>query len=107
DVVLTVAKQYLKPLKRAGVDTLILGCTHYPLFKPVIKEIMGKNVILIDSAKQVAIEVNKILTNENLLNKKGKGRHEFFVSDNPEWFQGLAQRFLGKAVKNVRKVNNV
>ncbi|MCX5714514.1 MAG: glutamate racemase [Candidatus Omnitrophica bacterium] len=107
DVVLTVAKQYLKPLKRAGVDTLILGCTHYPLLKPVIKEVMGENVILIDSAKQVAMEVNKILTNENLLNKKGRGRHEFFVSDNPEWFQNLARRFLGKPIKNVRKVNNV
>jgi len=106
-VVKTVAQQYLKPLKDAGVDTVILGCTHYPLLKGVIKEVMGDNVILIDSAKQVAIEVNKILSNEGLLNKKGKGRHEFFVSDNPEWFSSLAQRFLGRPVINVKKVANV
>ncbi|PIP19542.1 MAG: glutamate racemase [Candidatus Omnitrophica bacterium CG08_land_8_20_14_0_20_41_16] len=105
DVVLTVAKHYLKPLKDAGVDTLILGCTHYPLLKKVISGVMGKNVILIDSAKQVAMEVNKILAADGLLNSKGKGRHEFFVSDNPEWFKNLAGRFLGRPAKNVKKVN--
>jgi len=107
EVVTNVVKHYLKPFKQAGVDTLILGCTHYPLLKPVIKEVMGKGVTLIDSAKQVAIEVNEILANEGLLNKKGKGKHEFFVSDNPEWFSNLAQRFLGRPLKNVKKVNNV
>jgi glutamate racemase len=107
DVVATVAKQYLKPLKAAGVDTVILGCTHYPLLKGVIGEVMGKNVTLIDSAKQVAVEVHKILSNEGLLNEKGKGRRDFFVSDNPEWFSALASRFLGAPVKNVKKVNNV
>lgn len=106
-VVTTVVKHYLKPLKEAGVDTVILGCTHYPLLKPVIKEAMGKDVALIDSAKQVAVEVHKIISSEGLLNKKGKGKHEFFVSDNPEWFSNLAQRFLGRPVKNVKKVNSV
>ena len=107
DVVKTVVKYYLKPLKKAGVDTLILGCTHYPLLKNLIQDEMGKNVTLIDSAKQVAVEVNKILANEGLLHKKGKGRHKFFVSDNPEWFSNLAERFLGEPVRNVKKVNNV
>ncbi|MFA5286807.1 MAG: glutamate racemase [Candidatus Omnitrophota bacterium] len=107
DVVLTVAKRYLKPLKDAGVDTLILGCTHYPLLKKVIKDVMGKNVTLIDSAKQVAVEVNKILSEEGILNIRGKGRPDFFVSDNPEWFKGLAERFLGRPVKNVKKVESV
>ena len=105
DVVTNVAKTYLKPLKDAGVDTLILGCTHYPLLKPVIQKIMGDGVILIDSAKQVAVEVKNILSKEDLLNKNGKGKLEFFVSDNPEWFSDLAQRFLGQPVKNVKKVN--
>ncbi|MFA5275312.1 MAG: glutamate racemase [Candidatus Omnitrophota bacterium] len=105
EVVTRVAKTYLKPLKDAGVDTLILGCTHYPLLKPVIQKIMGQGVTLIDSAKQVAIEVKDILSREDMLNKNGKGRHEFFVSDNPEWFSALAQRFLGEPVKNVKKVN--
>jgi glutamate racemase len=104
-VVLDVARAYLKPLKAAGVDTVILGCTHYPLLKPVIKEVLGKNITLIDSAKQVAIEVKKILAAENLLNTGGRVKHKFYVSDNPEWFSGLAKRFLGKPLYNAKKVN--
>ncbi|MFA6216983.1 MAG: glutamate racemase [Candidatus Omnitrophota bacterium] len=106
-IVMEVARTYLKPLKDARVDTVILGCTHYPLLKPVIKEIMGPQVTLIDSAKQVAIEVKKILSSEGLLtSSRKKPENKFYVSDNPEWFSGLAQRFLGRAVRNVKKVNN-
>lgn len=111
-----VARNYLKPFKKSGVDTLILGCTHYPLLKPVIQKVLGADVALIDSAKQAALEVKKILAAEGLLNKgrrgsprrnggEGRSRHRFFVSDNPEWFSGLAKRFLGNSPKNVRKVN--
>jgi len=102
-VVLEVAKSYLKPLKNAGVDTVILGCTHYPLLKPVIKEVMGHDVTLIDSAKQVAAEVKKILAAENLLNEGRRGKHKFYVSDNPEWFSSLAKRFLGQPLRDVKK----
>ena len=107
NVVLEVARTYLKPLKSAGVDTVILGCTHYPLLKPVIKEVLGEKVKLIDSARQVGMEVKKILSVEGLLNKERRGRHKFYVSDNPEWFTGLAERFLGQKVKDVSKVNYV
>ncbi|MBI4706364.1 MAG: glutamate racemase [Candidatus Omnitrophica bacterium] len=103
DVVLDVARTYLKPLKDARVDTVILGCTHYPLLRPVIKQVLGENVTLIDSAKQVAVEVKKILGSENILNTKGKGKHSFYVSDNPEWFSGLAERFLGNSLKKKKK----
>jgi len=102
-VVLEVAKAYLKPLKHARVDTIILGCTHYPLLKPIIRKVMGGNVILIDSAQQVAVEVKKILTQEGLLSKNGKGKHKFYVSDNPEWFSELAKRFLGVQVKGIKQ----
>jgi len=103
EVVLSVARTYLKPLKDAGVDTVILGCTHYPLLKAVIKEVMGKKVILIDSAKKVAVEVKNILASEGMLSKGHRGKQKFYVSDNPEWFSGLAESFLGKSVKDVRK----
>ncbi|MDD4908143.1 MAG: glutamate racemase [Candidatus Omnitrophica bacterium] len=103
EVVMSVARDYLKALKDAKVDTLILGCTHYPILRPVIKKVMGEGVTLIDSAKQVAIEVKNILQHENTLNKKGKGGQKFFVSDNPEWFSGLANTFLGRPVKDVKK----
>jgi glutamate racemase len=104
-VVLEVARTYLKPLKDARVDTAILGCTHYPLLKPVIKKVLGENVTLIDSAKQVAIEVKKILAQEGLLIKAGKGKRRFYVSDNPEWFSDLAGRFLGEKIPDAEKVS--
>lgn len=104
DVVTQVAKTYLKPLKDAKCDTVILGCTHYPLLKPVIKKVMGEGVELIDSAKQVAIEVKKILSAESLLSNKRKGKIKFFVSDNPEWFSDLAAGFLGEKIKDVSKI---
>ncbi|MDD5246667.1 MAG: glutamate racemase [Candidatus Omnitrophica bacterium] len=107
EVVLQVARDYLRPLKEARVDTVILGCTHYPLLKPVIKEVMGDSVTLIDSAKQVAIDVKKILSSEKLLNKERKSRNKFYVSDNAEWFGSMARRFLGRPVQDVRKINNL
>ncbi|MFH0935932.1 MAG: glutamate racemase [Candidatus Omnitrophota bacterium] len=106
-VVLEVARSYLKPLKASGVDTVILGCTHYPLLKTVIRKILGQSVTLIDSAKQVAVEVKNILASEGLLNSGHTGKSRFYVSDNPEWFSALAARFLGRRAKNISRVNNV
>jgi glutamate racemase len=76
-VVQEVAEKYLYPLKKAEVDTVILGCTHYPLLKNVIKKVLGKDVCLIDSAKQVAVEVKNILAVQGSLNKTGTGRRKF------------------------------
>lgn len=106
-VVEDVVRMYLNPLKKAKVDTVILGCTHYPLLKPVIKQVLGNDVKLVDSAKQVAVEVKRILTTESLINKEksSKGKQKFYVSDNPKWFNDLACRFLGKVVKDVTKVD--
>lgn len=105
NAVLEVARNYLASIKKSGVDTVILGCTHYPLLKPVIKQVLGDNVLLIDSAKQVAIEIKKILSSESMCNGKRKGSQSFFVSDNPDWFRSLASRFLGQSIQSVRKVD--
>jgi glutamate racemase len=105
-VVLDVARQYLKPLKTAEADTVILGCTHYPLLKPVIRQVLGKDVTLIDSAKQVAMEVKKILGENSSLNRNGRGKHKYYVSDNPEWFTSIAKRFLGQVPQDVSKANS-
>jgi glutamate racemase len=107
EVVVNVVRSYLKPLRDAGVDTVILGCTHYPLLKPVIQAFLGKQVTLIDSAKQVAFEVKKILVSEDMLNRGKGGKQKYYVSDNPEWFSSLAQRFMGRKLTDVRKVDNV
>jgi glutamate racemase len=106
-VVAEVAKTYLKPLKDNRVDTLILGCTHYPVLKNIIKEVMGPGVTLIDSAKQVAIEVKNILSSEGSAAKGRTGKHSFYVSDNPQWFTDLAGRFLGRKINDARRVDHV
>ena len=108
DITRIVAGKYLLPFKKRGVDTLILGCTHYPLLKQSIKDIMGTNVTLIDSAQQVAVEVRHILTQEGLLKKKHSSSSiEYFVSDEVAIFKNVAKKFLGKELKHVKKVNNV
>jgi glutamate racemase len=106
NVTFQVAKKYLSPLKKFGVDTLILGCTHYPLLKSVIKKVMGKDVVLVDSAKQVACEVKEILANQGMLSSKRKRsdiRRVFYVTDAPQNFSKLAERFLGYPLSDVRK----
>jgi glutamate racemase len=72
----------------------------------VIKKVMGDKVTLIDSAKQVAIEVKDILGSEDLLNRNHRGKYKLYVSDNAEWFSSLARRFLGQNIIQVKKVNS-
>ncbi len=99
-----VAKQYLAPIKKAGVDALILGCTHYPLLKNVLHSVMGPKVALIDSAEEVAAQVRQTLLEKGLLRiRLSPAGHVFLVSDEPENFKRLAGRFLGGGVKDVRK----
>ena len=99
-----IAKEYLEPLIKRKVDTLVLGCTHYPLLKKVLSEIMGKGVKLIDSAEETAMEVKKVLTQNGLLKKtklktqkSGKTPfRKFFVSDIPDRFVEVGERFLSE-----------
>ena len=103
---LMVAREYLSPLKKKKIDVLILGCTHYPLLKNVIKKVMGRGVAIIDSARVVAEECEEVLREKGLLNKKGrKGWHKFFTSDNPERFKKIGQRFLGYKIGNVTQID--
>lgn len=104
-----VAEKYLAPLRARHVDTLILGCTHYPLLKAVIHRIMGPSVVLIDSALQVAAEVRQVLSQEGLTRspRGGRGRHEYYVSDEVAIFRNIARRFLGKELCGIKKVNHV
>jgi glutamate racemase len=90
-----IAEEYLGPLRRASVDTLILGCTHYPLLRPVIQEVMGAEVVLIDSGEAVARELEETLDRLGLRAGPGEASHRFFVSDQKERFGGEARRFLG------------
>jgi len=101
-VTLEVAKNYLESLKKSGIDALILGCTHYPLLKNTIQKVMGKKVVLVDSAKEVAREVKQLLieTDRRRILKR-KARYKFLISDRPQEFKRIAKNFLGTELKNI------
>lgn len=97
-----IAEEYLKPLKEKEIDTLVLGCTHYPLLKSLIQEIMGDKIRVVDSAHACSLAVQKALAERNLSNKSGKtGEVIYYVSDMPEKFEELSSRFLGRHIRNV------
>jgi len=100
-----IASIYLAPLKVSRVDTLIMGCTHYPLLREVIQKVMGGGVLLVDSAKEVAKEARTILDSSGLLNStSGKGKQSFLVSDEPSRFIAIAERFLKRKISRVKRV---
>ncbi len=97
-----VAATYLKDLAQAGVDTLILGCTHYPLLTDVIADEVGPDVELVDSAGATAEAVQDAMETLGLVRARtGKGRYTFMVSDGPEQFADVGRRFLGDAIETV------
>jgi glutamate racemase len=103
-VVELTVRNYLGSLKQSGIDTLILGCTHYPLLKKAIRKFMGKAVVLVDSADEVATEVAALLKRQALARKNGKGSHGFFVTDAPERFIKVGRRFLGEKVESAVRI---
>lgn len=90
-----IAQEYLQPLKEAGVDTLIMGCTHYPLIADIIGEVMGDSVRLIDPGKETAHAAQQILQQKDLL-AQNSGRADYFVSDSVDSFRTIANLFLGE-----------
>ena len=99
EAALAVAERYLEGLNEADTDTLILGCTHYPLLRDVISKIMGPNVKLVDSGSQTAKFVAENLEKRNMLSdKETTGSIKYFVTDSIEGFANLASKFLGSDV---------
>jgi len=105
-----VAKQYLKPIIDKGIDTLLLGCTHYPLLIPIIKKVIeNKKIKIIDSAEETAKAVFEILQNHNMLNKnihkKTNTILNFFVTDRPEKFKTIGSKFLREKIEHVEWID--
>jgi glutamate racemase len=97
-----VAEEYLEPLMREHIDTLVLGCTHYPLLKPLLSEVLGPEVQLIDSAEQTAAETARVLNDRHLeAPQSATANHRFVASDDPLMFLQLGQRFLSGAIEGV------
>lgn len=104
--VLGLAEGYLEPLQRAEVDTLVLGCTHYPMLSGLIQLAMGDHVTLVSSAEETAKDLLRVLTELDLLRPLDAPapRREFEATGDPEAFTALAARFLGPTLNGVRSV---
>lgn len=100
-----IAREYLAPLAAAGVDALVLGCTHYPLLKPLLARVMGADVRLIDSAEETARAIHAELTSRELLAPPGgPAAHRFVVSDDEPHFRQVGAKFLGERLRDVEVV---
>jgi len=96
-----IAREYLAPFLGDAVDTLVLGCTHYPLLKPMIAEIVGPDVRLIDSAEETAADTRRMLAANELESREGDATYRFIASDDPQQFLTLGRRFLGASIERV------
>ena len=106
DVAYLTSKKYLDTMKLEKIDTLVLGCTHFPLLADVIGKTMGNGVTLIDPAEGTALMTKQILTKNNMLNSlKSKGRYKFFVSDFGQKFEQIGSNFLGQNIVCAQKID--
>jgi glutamate racemase len=104
-VTLGVAEEYLSDLRKSRVDTLVLGCTHYPILRPVIEQVMGDHINYIDSGEAVADEVASLLEARGLLRTATGPREErFYVTDAASRFRRVAELFLGRPLESVETV---
>ena len=107
EATVAVAKRYLQPLLERGVDTVILGCTHFPLLAPVLSDILGNDVTLINSGAACAARCEQLLREQNALcDPAQEGDCRFYVSDQPGGFVQVAEMFLGRRVEgDIHQVN--
>jgi glutamate racemase len=100
-----IAREYLAPLGEMEIDTLVLGCTHYPLLRPLIERVLGPDVRLIDSGEEAAVDVSETLERHGLLcDAEATPARRFTVSDMPLRFRSVGQRFLGNLIGAVEEV---
>lgn len=100
-----IAEEYLAPLRQARVDSLVLGCTHYPLIKPLLQRVMGPNVTLIDSAQETAMELARVLDRAALAAPSDRpATHRFVVSDDEARVRQVGARFIGDRLESVEVV---
>lgn len=104
-IALETARKYLTPIKKKRVDTLILGCTHYPLLGKVIRKVMGKKVRLVDSAVPMALKIKRFLTEKDFLNRIARrGKLKIYVTDFVRNFSRIGEAFLGEHLEIVKVV---
>lgn len=100
-----IAEEYLRVFNNGSFDALILGCTHFPLLRPVLREVLGAGVALVDGAEATAHATREMLSKRDLLAGGGEPTHRFFVSDAPEKFATIGPLFLGRTFDGAEQVS--
>ena len=104
DVAYQVIGEYLRPLLERNIDSLILGCTHYPMLTYTIKKVVGENVELINPAEEAAKQMGEILGKNNMASNSSTPQYKFYVSDSEERFREMAQIFLNKPIEHIETI---
>lgn len=99
------AKRYLADMVESGIDTLILGCTHYPLLKETIRSVVAEDIVLVDSGHEAALQLRALLESRGECKEKDSAKRSYFVTDTPERFLRLGDRFLGEGIQSVEHVD--
>jgi len=102
-----MAERYLGEFNQTGIDVLVMGCTHYPVMENVIKDVMGDHVAIVHTGRETAKAVKETLENGDILNTKGKGGCEYFVTDSPDLFKEVGGRFLEEPLRHVNFLKNL
>jgi glutamate racemase len=105
DVPKSVATHYLKQFKSTTIDTVILGCTHYPLLKQIIGDVLGSTVNLVDSGEATVSSLQSVLTENNLFADESSGEIHCFVTDSPDTFESLASRFVNGKIQSISHID--
>lgn len=100
-----IAEEYLRVFNNGTFDALILGCTHFPLLRPVLREVLGAGVALVDGAEATALATRELLAGADLLSSERQPTHRFFVSDAPEKFSTIGPLFLGRTFDGAELVS--
>lgn len=97
-----MSQKYLREMKASRIDTLVMGCTHYPILENLIRKTMGNGVTIINTGRETAKDVKYTLEKQGIINNSGKGGSEYFVTDSPGAFKEIGSRFLGVEIERVR-----
>ncbi|OPY59438.1 MAG: Glutamate racemase [Syntrophorhabdaceae bacterium PtaU1.Bin034] len=107
EVARVVVRKYLEVLKDSGIDVLVMGCTHYPILEHQIRELLGDEVHIVNTGRETARDVERVLAKHDSARERGKGGCEYFVTDAPDKLSDLGGRVLGEPLKRVRLVKDL
>jgi len=105
DIVRMIAFEYLNGLLEENIDTLVLGCTHYPLLSNTIRKVIGQEIVMVNSAEEVAAALEQMLLNEDLLTDSSSVQYRYYTSDSVDKFKELGSLILGEEIRNVERID--